>query len=93
MFVVSFRVSFSPSQRRKVRARFHAGTALYNAALREAFDRAGRMRADARWQQGRDLGKDDMGRAKLFNAARDGAGFTKSALMSFGSRLRVGWLR
>ncbi|MFC4065851.1 zinc ribbon domain-containing protein [Actinoplanes subglobosus] len=93
MFVVSFRVSFSPSQRRKVRARFNTGTALYNAALREAFDRAARMRADARWLRARELGKDETRRAKLFNAARDEAGFTKTGLMSFGSRLRVGWLR
>lgn len=92
-FVASFRVSFSPLQRRKVRARFNTGTALYNAALREAFDRAARMRSDARWQQARELGRQEAGRAKLFNAARDDAGFTKTGLMSFGSRLRVGWLR
>jgi hypothetical protein len=92
-FVATFRVGFSPSQRKKAAARFNAGTALYNAALREALDRADRMRSDPRWQKARDLPKDDPARKPLFNEARAAAGFDKGALASLGSRLRVGWLR
>jgi putative transposase len=92
-FVATFRVGFSPSQPRKASARFNAGTAVYNAALREALDRAAAMRADPRWQKARDLSKDNPDRKPLFNEARTAAGFDKGALASFGSRLRVGWLR
>jgi putative transposase len=92
-FVATFRIGFSPSQRRKASARFNAGTALYNAVLREALDRARAMRADPRWQKARDLPRDHPTRKPLFNQARTAAGFDKGALASFGSRLRVGWLR
>jgi putative transposase len=92
-FVATFRIGFSPSQRRKASARFNCGTALYNAALREALDRADQMRSDPRWQKARDLPKDHPDRKSLFNEARVAAGFDKGALASFGSRLRVGWLR
>lgn len=92
-FVATVRIGFSPSQRRKVSARFNAGTALYNAALREALDRAAAMRADPRWHKARDLSKDDPARKAMFTEARMSAGFDKGALASFGSRLRVGWLR
>jgi hypothetical protein len=92
-FVATFRVGFSPSQRKKASARFNAGTAVHNAALREAFDRADAMRSDPRWQKARDLPKDHPDRKRLFDEARTAAGFDKGALASFGSRLRVGWLR
>jgi transposase len=92
-FVATFRIGFSPSQRKKAAARFNAGTALYNSALREVLDRADAMRADPRWQKARDLPKDHPTRKPLFNEARTAAGFDKGALASFGSRLRVGWLR
>jgi putative transposase len=92
-FVATFRVGFSPSQRRKALARFNAGTAVYNAALREALDRADAMRADLCWQKARDLDKGHPDRKVLFAAARAAAGFDKGSLASFGSRLRVGWLR
>ncbi len=92
-FVATFRIGFSPSQRRKASARFNCGTALYNAALREALDRADAMRADPRWQKARDLDKTNPTRKTLFNEAKAAAGFGKRELASFGSRLRVGWLR
>jgi hypothetical protein len=91
--VATLRIGFSPSQRRKVGARFNAGTALYNAALREAFDRAAGMRDDPRWQKARSLDRNHPDRRRLFAEARTDAGFDKTAMASFGSRLRVGWLR
>jgi len=92
-FVATFRIGFSPSQRRKCAARFNCGTALYNAALREALDRADAMGTDPRWVKARALPKADIDRRRLFGESRAAAGFTKGELASFGSRLRVGWLR
>lgn len=91
--MATYRIGFTPSQRRKATARFNAGAALYNAALREALDRATAMRVDPRWAKARTLPKDDPDRKRLFNEARVLAGFDKYALASFGSQLRVGWIR
>ena len=97
-FVAELPIAFSPAQRRKARARFNCGTALYNAALREAINRAEVMRADPRWAKAREMpatahGAPNTERRALFEECRTAAGFTESEVMSFGSRLRVGWLR
>ena len=92
-FTATFRIGYSPSQRKKCAARFHCGTAVYNAALREALDRASAMRGDPRWAKARTLRRDDLRRRELFDEARTAARFSKRELASFGSRLRVGWIR
>jgi putative transposase len=92
-FVATFRVGYSPSQRKKCAARFNCGTILYNACLRETLDRAGAMRADPRWVKARTLPKGDPDRKRLFGEAREAAGFTRYAVASFGSAMRTGWLR
>lgn len=97
-WTAEFPIRFSPSQRRKAAARFHCGTALYNACLSEAINRALAMRADPRWSKARMLprivdGVANAERRDLFNSAQADAGFSAWDLMSVASRLRVGWLR
>jgi transposase len=91
--VATFRIGFSPSQRRKAGARLNCGTILYNACLREALNRADVMRNDPRWIEARSLSKNDPKRQKLFNEVCDISGFTERGMVSFGSKMRRNWLR
>lgn len=92
-FTATFRIGFSPSQRKKASTRFNCGTILYNACLREALYRANTMRSDLCWIKARSLPKDDVNRKQLFSEARDVAKFTEYRMASFGSKMRSDWLR
>jgi len=97
-FTVEFQIEYSPKQRKRANARFNSGTILYNACLRESFDRAQTMRSDSRWLQAQKLPKTinkepNTERTKLFNDAKTDAKFSAYELGSFGTKMRVGSLR
>lgn len=97
-FVAEFSIGYSPKQRKKARARLNVGTIFYNACLREAFDRAERMRADARWIAARAMPKTvnkkpNTPRKDLFDGARKDAGFSQYSMHIYSTSLRVGALR
>jgi putative transposase len=87
----------SPVARRTMGVRFDAGRRVSNASLGEALRRAGRMRGDPAYEAARRLPEqtreEQKLRAKAFILLRDRYAFSRSAIMSYASSLRVGWVR
>ncbi len=97
--VVSLPLRVTPRQAKTVEARFHTSTRVYNAALAESLDRCSRMHDDPRYAvakssaNGEPRSKERAARNQAFFLLREEYGFTKSAIMSYGSSLRQSYVR
>ena len=86
------RLDPTPSQGRAVLLRGRACDRIYNACVGEALGRLEHLRADPRFEQAKAMPR-GKARTDAFAALDEEYGFTNSALMSYGSSLRKGWVR
>ena len=89
----------SPAELALALTRNRAGLRLYNAVLGEAKRRSRAVKADPAWKQARKLEKGKVGspervrRSQAFGAVREAHGFTREAVLSYGSSLRRSYIR
>ncbi|MHB1920204.1 MAG: transposase, partial [Acidimicrobiales bacterium] len=89
----------SPAELALALTRNRAGLRLYNAALGEAKKRSRAVKADPAWEKARRMERGKAGspervrRSQGFGAVREAHGFTRTALLSYGSSLRRSYIR
>ncbi len=85
------RLDSTPSQDRIILLRGRACDRIYNACLGKAIKRLERLRVDPRFEQAKAMPR-GKARTDAFAALDEEYGFTRSALMSYASSLRVNWV-
>ncbi len=89
----------TPAELSLALTRNRAGLRLYNTVLGEAKKRSRAAKADPAWEMARKMGKGKAGsperakRSEAFQAVREAHGFTRGALLSYGSSLRKSYIR
>ena len=79
--------------------RNHAGLRFYNAVLAEAKRRARAVKADPAWEKARKMRKgkprspERIRQSQAFQVIREAHGFTRAAVLSYGSSLRKSYIR
>ena len=98
-YVESWPLRSTPAQRSICEIRFESGRRMYNACLGEALRRSAAIKADPAWGIAHKLPKGEP-RSDASNARRAAFGelderhrFTLTAMQSYGSSLREGWVR
>jgi len=86
------RLDPTPHQGRVMLARGRACDRVYNACLAEAFTRLDALRADQRFAEAKAMPA-SKARRESFATLGEHYGFSESALMSYASSLRKGWVR